>query len=79
MVRYILSYEGKARFKRTRISVNIEGKAKIAGYEILDYLYEHGAATVEDIENYTGLSWDQVVDKLGVFIHCGYVEELAEP
>jgi DNA-binding MarR family transcriptional regulator len=73
---YLLSYEGRARFKRTKISVEIEGKVKMEGYEILDYLYEHGAATVEEIENHTGLSWGEVADKLGLFIHSGYVEKL---
>ncbi len=58
--------------------MSIEGKTKMEGYEVLDYLYEYGAATVEEIENYTGLSWDEVVDKLRVFIHIGYIEELAE-
>ena len=76
MDRYILSNEGRARFKRMKISVNIAGVAKMGGYEVLDYLYEHGAATVEEIENYTGLSWNQVVDRLSVLIHHGYVEEL---
>ena len=77
MDRYTLSYEGRARFKRRKISVNM-GMAKMEGYEVLGYLYEHGAATVEEIENYTGLSWGQVMDRLGVFIHGGYVEKLTE-
>ena len=77
MDRYTLSYEGKARFKRRKISVNL-GMAKMEGYEILDYLYEHGSATVEEIENYTGLSWGQVSNKLSTLIYHGYVEELAK-
>ena len=47
------------------------------GYEVLDYLYEYRAATVQEIENYTVLSWSQVVDKLSTFIHHGFVEESA--
>ncbi len=54
------------------------GMAKMEGYEILDYLYEHGPGTVEEIGNYTGLSWGQVVDKLGVFISHGFVEKSAD-
>jgi len=77
MDRYMLSNEGRARFKRKKISVDI-GMDKIEGYEVLDYLYEHGAATVEEIENYTGLSWSQVVDKLSTFIHHGFVEKSAD-
>ena len=75
--RYTLSYEGRSRFRRAKISVNKE-EAKIEGYEVLDYLYEHGAATVEEIENYTGLSWNQVTEKILAFVYRGYVEKLAE-
>ena len=76
MDKYTLSNEGMARLKRRKISVDA-GMAKMEGYEVLDYLYEHGAATVEEIENYTGLSRRQVVDKLSTFIHHGFVEESA--
>ena len=77
MDRYILSSEGMARFKRRKISVDM-GLEKMEGYEILGYLYEHGAATVEEIENYAGLSRSQVIDKLSTFIHHGFVEGLAD-
>ncbi len=73
MDKYILSNEGRSRFKRMKISVDT-GMAKIEGYEILDYLYEHGASTAEEIENYTGLSWRQLMAKLSTFIHHGLVE-----
>ena len=52
--------------------------AKMEGYEVLDYLYEHGSGTVEEIENYAGLSRGQVMDKLSTFIHHGFVEKLAD-
>ena len=78
MDRYTLSNEGRARFRRTKIGVDIEGEAKREGYEVLDYLYEHGAATVEEIENYTGLSGGQVGEKIWEFINRGNVEKLAE-
>jgi DNA-binding MarR family transcriptional regulator len=48
------------------------------GFDILDYLYEHGAATVEEIEKHTGLSYGQVVHKIESFIPWGYIERLAE-
>jgi len=73
MDRYTLSSEGRARFKRMEISVDA-GVAKIKGYEVLDYLYEHGAATVQEIENYTGLSWGKVTEELSKFIHHGLIE-----
>ena len=77
MARYTLSNEGMARFRRRKISVDM-GMEQMEGYEVLDYLYKHGAATTEEIENYTGLSWSQVVDKLLTFIHHGFVEESAD-
>ncbi len=77
MDRYTLSNEGMARFKRRKISVDM-GMSEIKGYEVLDYLYEHGAATVEEIENYTGLSWNQVIGKLSTYIHHGFVEKSTE-
>ena len=78
MDRYTLSYEGRMRFRRAKISVNQEEEGKIEGYEVLDYLYEHGTATVEEIENNTGLSWGQVVEKITTLMYWGYIEKLAE-
>ena len=77
MDKYTLSYEGRARFKRKKVSVNL-GMANMEGYEALDYLYEHGAATIEEIENYTGLSWSQVENTLDVFISHGWIEKSAD-
>ena len=77
MDRYTLSNEGMARLKRRKISVDM-GMDKVEGYEVLHYLYEHGPATVEEIGNYTGLSWSQVINKLSTFIHHGFVEKSAE-
>jgi DNA-binding MarR family transcriptional regulator len=77
MDKYTLSNEGRARFKRRKISANL-GMAKMEGYEILDFLYEHGPGSVEEIRNHTGLPWNQVVDKIGVFIHHGFVEKSTE-
>jgi DNA-binding MarR family transcriptional regulator len=77
MDRYRLSDEGMARFKRRKISVDM-GMEEIKGYEVLDYLYEHGAATVAEIESYTGLSWSQAIERLSTFIHHGFVEKLTE-
>ena len=78
MDRYILSSEGRARFKRTKIRMGIEETDKMEGYEVLDYLYEHGAATVEEIEKHTGLSYGRVVHKMESLMPWGYIERLAE-
>lgn len=78
MDRYILTNEGRARFRRIKIQGNAV-MAKIYGYEVLNYLYEHGAGTVEEIANHTGRSQGHVMDRLLAFINQGYVEKLAEP
>jgi DNA-binding MarR family transcriptional regulator len=78
MERYTLSYEGRARFKRTKIRQNIEELDKMEGFEVLDYLYEHGAATVEEIGSHTGLTYDQVAHKLESLVPWGYIERLTE-
>ena len=44
------------------------------GYEIIDYLYEHGGATLEEISDHTGLSHGQVMEKLLSFMNRGLVE-----
>ena len=77
MDRYTLTKEGRARFGRIKISVST-GTPKMEGYEVVDYLYEYGAAPVEEIKNYSGLSRVQVMDKLWAFISRGYVEKLAK-
>jgi DNA-binding MarR family transcriptional regulator len=78
MDRYTLSYEGRARFKRTKIRMDIEEMDKMEGFEVLDYLYERGAATVEEIGKHTGLSYNQVVHKLESLMPWGYIERLVE-
>ena len=64
------------RFKRLKLSVNAE-ITSMEGYEALDYLYEHGAATIEEISNYTGLTKGQVMEKMVSFMNRGLVEGLA--
>jgi len=70
MDKYFLSNEGTARFKRMRIS----GEPKFEGYDILDYLYEHGSSTVAELIEHTGLSRNQLTELLMTFIHHGFVE-----
>ena len=50
--------------------------ATTEGYEVLDYLYDHGAGTVEEIAEHTGLSQDHVIDKLLMFMNHGFLEKL---
>jgi len=77
MDRYVLSSEGRTKFKRTKIRMSAE-EVTMEGFEILDYLYEHGAATIEEIEKRTGLPYDQVVHKIESFMPWGYIERLEE-
>ncbi len=51
---------------------------RMKGYEILDFLYEKGPRTVEEIGNYTGLSHSQVIARLLAFMPQGYVAKVAE-
>ncbi|OGO29863.1 MAG: hypothetical protein A2Z29_05520 [Chloroflexi bacterium RBG_16_56_11] len=79
MDRYMLTFEGRARFKRTKLRADVEGTDLMVGFEVLDYLYEHGASSLEEIEKHTGLSYSQLVHKLESLMPWGYVERLDEP
>ena len=76
MDKYTLSNEGIARFRRMRLDLD-RTPSQMEGYEILNYLYENGARTVDEIGNHAGLSWNQVSDKLSAFVYRGYVKGLA--
>jgi len=78
MRRYVLTEEGRARFRNIKAHMVTEGGAKMWGYEVLDYLYEHEPATEKEIQTSTGLSWIQVADRLGEFVTRGYVVGYAE-
>jgi transcription initiation factor IIE alpha subunit len=77
MKKYVLTDEGRARLKRRKISVDA-GMSRKDGYEVLDYLYEHGAATLEEIENDAGISRNKIIEKLLIFLNHELVEELAQ-
>ncbi|MCK4274380.1 MAG: MarR family transcriptional regulator [Dehalococcoidales bacterium] len=70
----MLTNEGRARFRRMKLSVDIAERPD--GYKILDYIYEHGADTIEEIGVSTGLSREQVVSQLQGYMSHGLVEEL---
>jgi DNA-binding MarR family transcriptional regulator len=75
MDRYRLSNEGFEKFKRTKIRMYAEDQT-MDGYDILNCLYEHGSSTIEEIEKYTGLRYDQVVHMMESFFPWGYIERL---
>jgi len=77
MNRYTLSEEGRWRFRRIKLKRDAE-MTRMEGYEVLDYLYENGPGTVEEIAKYTGLSQVQAVDRLWAFIHQRLIEKLVD-
>jgi hypothetical protein len=70
MDKYFLSNEGQARFKRMRIS----GEPRFEGYEILEYLYEHGSSTADELVEHTRLARSKLMELIITFIHHGLVE-----
>jgi DNA-binding MarR family transcriptional regulator len=78
MEKYVLTSEGRTKFQRTKIRMAAEEKT-MEGFDILDFLYESGAASIEEIEKHTGLHYDQVVHKIESFMTWGYIERMAGP
>ena len=77
MDRYTLTEEGRARSRRRKISETVE-TASMEGIEILDFLYDHGNATVEELVEYTGMSRFHVMDKILLYMNHGIVQKLHE-
>jgi DNA-binding transcriptional ArsR family regulator len=78
MDKYTLTSEGRAKFRRIETRIHSDESAKSEDYDILHYLYERGAASVEELEKYTGLSWNEVTNKLSTLMYHDYIEELTE-
>jgi len=76
--KYTLTYQGRAKFRRMETRIHSDESAMSEDYDILHYLYERGAASVEELEEYTGLSWNEVTNKLSTLMYHDYIEELAE-
>ncbi len=70
MDKYLLSAEGRARFKRMRVS----GEPAFEGYEVLAYLYDHGSSTAEELSRHTGLDRVKLMELILTYIHHGLVE-----
>ena len=75
MDRYTLTKGGRWRFMRIKAE---KEPSKMEGYEILDYLYEKGPRTVEEIADYTGLSRSRVTGRLLAFMPQEYIEKVAD-
>lgn len=78
MERYTLTIEGRSRFRRMETRAIIDTSADTEDYKLLQYLYTHGAATVEEIESYTGLPWDEAINKISALMNRGYIEGQVE-
>lgn len=73
MTGYMLTYEGNSRFRK-RKSLTGEDQTRDEGFEILEYLFDYGAASMDDLIRHTGLNRDQVNTQLAVFLSHGLVE-----
>ncbi len=58
------------------MKLSVDTAERPDGYKILDYIYEHGADTVDEISVVTGMPREQVVSQLQVYMSHGLVEEL---
>jgi len=58
------------------MKLSVDTAERPDGYKILDYIYEHGADTLDEISVSTGLTREQVVSRLQVYMSHGLVEEL---
>ena len=74
MERYTLTLEGRARLRRMETRANIDASADTGDFRLLHYLYVHGPATVEEIESFTGLPWDEAINEISVLMNRGYIE-----
>jgi len=70
---YMLTNEGVARFRK-RKALTGEDQVREDGYDILNYLYEHGGTPLEEIIRYTGLPRGRVIQQISVFLSHGMVE-----
>ena len=73
MTGYMMTNEGNARFRKRKLSAD-EVEAGEVGYKILDYIFDHGGASLDDIARHTGLSRNQVTAQIAVFLSHGLVE-----
>ena len=78
MDRYTLTVEAMARLREMETRVNIDKSADTADFKLLHYLYVHGSATIEEIEAYTGLPWDEAVNEISTLMNRGYIEGRTE-
>ncbi len=78
MERYTLTYEGRARFRRMETRTKVDTSAITEDFKILQYLYAHGSASIEEIEDYLELSWSETVNEIARLVNRGYIEGITK-
>jgi DNA-binding MarR family transcriptional regulator len=76
MERYTLTYEGRTMLRRMESRVRADSSFRTDDFKILEFLYEDGAATIDEIVDYTGLSRSELVNRLLGIMKRGYIEAL---
>jgi DNA-binding MarR family transcriptional regulator len=76
MDRYTLTYEGRAKFRRMDMRAGLDESTRTEDFKILHYIYENGAASVDEMVSYTGLRRGELVNKLMGIMNRGYIEVL---
>lgn len=78
MDKYTLTYEGRAIVRRMETRVHSDVSSVTEDYRIMHWLHEHGAATLPEIGDYTGLSANELTNKIFSIMNRGYIEKLIE-
>ena len=63
--------------RRMESRVSTDSSFKTDDFKILEFLYENGAASVDEIVGYTELSRGELVNKLLGIMKRGYIEASA--
>ncbi len=58
------------------MKLSVDAAAVTDGFRVLEYLFESGPGSIEEISASIGLSWEQVVSQLQIYMSHGMVEEL---
>ena len=77
MERYTLTFEGLAMLRRMESRVATDASFRTEDYQILEFLYENGAATIDEIVDYIGVTRAELVNRLFGIMRRGYIEALA--
>jgi len=78
MERYTLTFGGRSMLRRMESRVSTDSSFKTDDFQILEFLYENGAASVDEIADYTELARGELVNKLLGIMKRGYIEALAK-